>query len=414
MDRGIVGSRSKQIPMACGGSGRPVLEMADIVRGAGQGFIERNRNRLIAAHFKVLRAISHCRTAALGGHRDRCVDCERRVLSYNSCRNRHCPKCQANARNRWLEARRQELLPVRYVHVVFTLPRQLRSLAAQNKRLIYHLLFRASSQTLLEVARNPQHLGAEIGFFSVLHTWSQKLEHHPHVHCIVPAGGLSLDHQQWIHPRYPFFLPVGVLREVFRGKFVAALKRAHARGELQLHGKLQFLAQPKTFAAWLRPLFPRHWVVYAKRPFGGPEHALRYLGAYTHRVAISNRRLISFADGQVSFRWRDSVHKNKKRKMALATDEFLRRFLLHTLPRGFVRIRFFGFLANRHRARKLPLCRQLLGAQPPAATLRTTTAQPLCGWRCPHCGGPMVVTERLTAADIQHQYPHGRIPFDSS
>jgi hypothetical protein len=302
---------------------------------------------------------------------------------------------------------------VRYIHVVFTLPRQLRALALQNKRLIYHLLFRASSQTLLEVARNPQHLGAEIGFFSVLHTWNQKLEAHPHVHCIVPAGGLSPDHQRWIHPRYPFFLPIGVLRKVFRGKFVAALKRAHARGELEFHGQLQFLAQPKTFAAWLRPLFRQNWVVYAKPPFGGPEHAVRYLGAYTHRVAISNHRLISFVNGQVTFRWRDSAHKNKKRKMALATDEFLRRFLLHTLPRGFVRIRFFGFLANRHRARLLPLCRQRLGAQPVAPTLRTI-AQPVCGWRCPHCGGSMVVIERLTAADIQHRYPNGRIPFDSS
>jgi hypothetical protein len=399
--------------MRCGGSGRSVLEMADIIRAAGQGFLERNRSRLITAHFRVLRAILRCRTAALGGHRDRCLDCDRRKLSYNSCRNRHCPKCQANARNRWLAARCQELLPVRYIHVVFTLPRQLRALVAQNKRLLYHLLFRASSQTLLEVARNPQHLGAEIGFFSVLHTWNQKLEAHPHVHCIVPSGGLSLDHQRWIHPRYPFFLPIGVVRKVFRGKFVAALKRAHARGELEFHGQLQFLAHPKTFAAWLRPLFRQKWVVYAKPPFGGPEHALRYLGAYTHRVAISNHRLIEFADGQVTFRWRDSAHKNKKRKMRLATDEFLRRFLLHTLPRGFVRIRFFGFLANRHRARLLPLCRQRLGAQPVAPTLRTT-AQPACGWRCPHCGGPMVVIERLTAADIQHRYPNGRIPFDSS
>jgi len=400
--------------MKCGSSVRPVLEMADIVRAAGQGFLERNRQRLIGAHFRVLRAILRCRTAALGGHRDRCTDCDHRKLSYNSCRNRHCPKCQAGTRDRWLAARCEELLPVRYIHVVFTLPRQLRVLALRNKRLIYHLLFRASSQTLLEVARNPQHLGAEIGFFSVLHTWNQKLEAHPHVHCIVPSGGLSLDHQQWIHPRYPFFLPVGVLQEVFRGKFVAALKRAHARGELQLHGQLQFLAQPKTFAAWLRPLHHKKWVVYAKRPFGGPEQALRYLGAYTHRVAISNHRLISFADGQVSFRWRDSAHKNKKRKIALTADEFLRRFLLHTLPRGFVRIRFFGFLANRHRGHRLPLCRQLLGAQPAAPTASGTSSMPPGGWRCPHCGGPMVVIERLTAADIQQEYAHGRIPFDTS
>ena len=414
MDRGIVGSRRQEIQVTRNGRAQPAVEMADIVRAGGQGFVERSRSWLIGSHFKVLRAIDRCRTAALGGHRDRCLDCDRRALSYNSCRNRHCPKCQANARKRWLAARCQELLPVRYIHVVFTLPRQLGLLAAQNQRLVYHLLFRASAQTLLEVARNPQHLGAQIGFFSVLHTWNQKLEAHPHVHCIVPAGGLSLDHQRWIHPRYPFFLPIGVLREVFRGKFVAALKRAHARGELEFHGKLQFLAQPKTFAAWLRPLFRRHWVVYAKPPFGGPEHALRYLGGYTHRVAISNHRLVSFTDGQVTFRWRDSAHKNKKRKMTLASDEFLRRFLLHTLPRGFVRIRFFGFLASRHRTRLLPLCQQLLAAQPLAPADRDWASPPTATWRCPRCGGPMMVIERLTAAEIQHQYPNGRVPFDSS
>jgi hypothetical protein len=405
---------AKGVPVARDGSNHPALELAEIVRAAGGRWLERSSGGLIWSQAKVLRAIVRCRTAELGGHRDRCLDCDRRAFSYNSCRNRHCPKCQANARTRWLEARSQELLPVRYVHVVFTLPRYLSVLALQNKKLIYHLLFRASAETLLEVARNPQHLGAEIGFFSVLHTWNQKLEHHPHVHCIVPFGGLAADHRQWIHPRYPYFLPIEVLREVFRGKFVAALKRANRRGALELHGKLQCLARPRTFAAWLRPLFRRPWVAYAKPPFGGPDHALRYLGGYTHRIAISNHRLVRFADGQVTFRWRDRAHKNKKRLLTLSVEEFLRRFLLHTLPRGFVRIRFFGFLASRHRGRLLPLCRRLLGAQPPAPEAAATLGQPQALWRCPHCGGPMVVMERLTAADLYRQYPEGRATVDTS
>ena len=400
--------------MSRDGSNRPALEMADIVRAAGRSLLEQSSRCLIWSQVKVLRAIERCRTAALGGHRDRCLDCDRRAFSYNSCRNRHCPKCQANARNRWLEARRQELLPVRYVHVVFTLPRYLSVLTLQNKKLIYHLLFRASAETLVEVARNPQHLGAEIGFFSVLHTWNQKLEIHPHVHCIVPFGGLSPDHQQWIHPRYSYFLPIEVLRKVFRGKFVAALKRAHRRDELELHGKLQCLARPRTFAAWLRPLFLHDWVVYAKPPFGGPDHALRYLGGYTHRIAISNHRLVSFADGQVTFRWRDRAHKNKKRLLTLPVEEFLRRFLLHTLPRGFVRIRFFGFLASRHRRRLLPLCRQLLGAQPVTPAPLPTANPPPAIWRCPRCGGAMVVVERLSAAELHRQYSDGRATVDTS
>ena len=276
-----------------------------------------------------------------------------------TCRNRHCPKCQAGARDRWLAARRQELLPTRYVHVVFTLPRELAPLALQNKKVIYDLLFRASAETLLEVARDPKHLGAQIGFFSVLHTWNQKLELHPHVHCVVPAGGLSADHTHWIKTCYTFFLPVKVLSRVFRGKFVAALKRAFCDGRLRFHGDLTPLAQPKTFSSWLRPLFRKDWVAYSKRPFGGPQHVLRYLGRYTHRVAISNHRLVSFADGKVTFRWRDSAHNNEQKLMTLVLDEFLRRFLLHLLPDGFVRIRNFGFLANRKRATNLPLCFRL-------------------------------------------------------
>src|SRR6516165_4476080 len=271
---------------------RPPLEVADLVRTAGTAFLERNRQWLRWTHIKVLRAIARCRTAALGGHIDACTRCGyRAAISYNSCRNRHCPKCQTGARERWIQARRCELLPTPYVHVVFTLPPQLAVLALQNKKLIYGLLLRASAETLLQVARNPRHLGAEIGFFSVLHTWNQKLGLHPHVHCVIPAGGLSLDHTQWIKSRSRFFLSIKVLRRVFRGKFVAGLKQAFQSGRLSFRGNLAALAQHKTFAAWLRLLFRKDWVVYAKPPFGGPEHVLHYLGRYTHRVAISNHRL---------------------------------------------------------------------------------------------------------------------------
>src|ERR1700731_2641372 len=283
---------------------RPPLEVADLIRTAGAAFIERNRQWLSWKHIKVLRAIARCRTAALGGHLDECTRCGHRAISYNSCRNRHCPKCQTSARELWIAARRRELLPTRYVHVVFTLPREVAPLALQNKKVVYDLLFRASAETLLEVARDPRPLGAEIGFFSVLHTWSQKLQLHPHVHCVVPAGGLDADRARWIKPRYAFFLPVKVLSRVFRGKFVAALRCAFRDGQLSFYGDLRPLAQPKTFAAWLRPLFRKDWVVYAKPPFGGPEYVLGYLGRYTHRVAISNHRLLCFTDQKVTFRWR--------------------------------------------------------------------------------------------------------------
>jgi hypothetical protein len=386
---------------------RPPLEVADLVRAAGTAFIQRNRQWIRWAHIKVLLAIARCRTAALGGHIDECTRCgHRATISYNSCRNRHCPKCQTGARERWLEARRRELLPSPYVHVVFTLPAQLAPLALQNKKVVYDLLLRASAETLLEVARNPRHLGAEIGFFSVLHTWNQKLQIHPHVHCVVAAGGLSLDHTHWI-PSRPRFLPRPVLRRRFRGKFVAGLKSAFQHQQLHLAGDLAPLAQPKIFAAWLRPLFRKNWVVYCKPPFGGPQYVLQYLGRYTHRVAISNHRLISFNDDQVTFRWRDSAHNNQQKVMSLSLDEFLTRFLLHLLPKGFVRIRHFGFLANRRRATLLPLCRQALDALPPpqdeTRTSTTKESRPL--WLCPNCGGPMVAIERLTATQIQLRSP---------
>jgi Putative transposase/Transposase zinc-binding domain len=386
---------------------RPPLEVADLIRSAGKAFIERNRQWLRWTHIKVLLAIVRCRTAALGGHIDECTRCGHRAsISYNSCRNRHCPKCQTGARERWIQARRSELLPTPYVHVVFTAPPQVASLALQNKKFIYDLLLRASAETLLEVARNPGHLGAKIGFFSVLHTWNQKLQLHPHVHCVVPAGGLSLDHTRWIRSRPRFFLPIAVLRRVFRGKFVAGLKSAFQNGQLHLSGDLALLAQPKAFASWLRPLFRKDWIVYAKPPFGGPEYVLQYLGRYTHRVAISNHRLVSFTNGQVTFRWRDSAHNNEQKLMTLSLDEFLRRFLLHLLPKGFVRIRHFGFLANRQRPTLLPLCFTALGSLP-AQTQSEASADHPSGDRqlCPYCGAPMVVVERLTAAQIQLRSP---------
>ena len=386
---------------------RPPLEVADLIRAAGEAFIERSRQWIRWKHVKVLRAIARCRTAALGGHLDECTRCGHRAISFNSCRDRHCPKCQIAARERWIAARKRELLPTRYAHVVFTLPRRLAPLVLQNKKLLYDLLFRTSAETLLEVARNALRLGAEIGFFSVLHTWNQKLELHPHLHCVVPAGGLSLDHTHWVRSRKNYFLPKQVLREVFRGKFVDALEQAFRDGLLHLHGDLALLAQPKIFAAWRRPLFRQDGVVYLKRPFGGPEYVLQYLGRYTHRVAISNHRLVSFANGQVTFRWRDSAHNNEQKLMPLSLDEFLRRFLLHILPQGFVRIRNFGFLANRRRATLLPLCFHLLGSaqQPQAEQDVSSTKDSSDPWHCPKCGGPMKVVERLTAAEIQLRSP---------
>jgi len=394
---------------------RPTLEVADIIRAAGDGFIEHHQAHLSWQHVKVLRAIQRCRTAALGGHLDQCSRCGHRAISFFSCRNRHCPKCQTNARNKWLAARSQELLPVSYSHVVFTLPHELSALALQNKRAIYNLLLQTSAATLLEIAADPQHLGAQIGFLSVLHTWGQNLQAHPHVHCVIPSGGLSPDRSRWIHPKYHFFLPVKVLSRVFRGKFVAGLKRLVRQKKLGFHGNLQPLSQPTWFHAFLRQLFRQDWVVYAKPPFGGPKYVLQYLARYTHRVAISNHRLVSLEAGNVTFRWKDYAHGNKKRKMTLPADEFLRRFLLHVLPRGFVRIRHFGFLAGRHRHPSLAVCRQLLAEVPlsrsptPAATAVSTTT-----WHCPCCGGPMTTVEKLTAQQIRLRWAELKDLIDSS
>jgi hypothetical protein len=386
---------------------RPPLEVADIVRSAEESFLEKSRHWITWQHRKVLLAILRCRTAVLGGHRDRCSNCGHVAISYNSCGNRHCPKCQGNARLRWLQAREGELLPTRYVHAVFTLPRELAPLVLQNKKVIFNLLFHSSAETLLEVARDPRHLGAEIGFFSVLHSWDQRLLFHPHVHCVLAAGGLAPDHASWISSSRSFFLPIKVLSRVFRGKFVAGLKTAYHAGTLQFHGSLLHLAEPRAFAMWLRTLFRHDWVVYAKPPFGGPEHALRYLGAYTHRVAISNHRLVALENGNVTFRWRDSAHRNKKKLMTLPVHEFLRRFLLHLLPRGFVRIRNFGFLANRRRASLLPICFELLrrSTEKAASAAPPSADHPGSCWRCPICGGTMRTVERISAKQLLLRSP---------
>jgi hypothetical protein len=381
---------------------RPPLEVADIIRAAGKNFIEKNRSWLTKLHLKVLSAIERCRTAALGGHRDRCTRCGLiTAISYNSCRNRHCPKCLNNARKKWLSARQKELLAVPYVHLVFTIPHALSSLALQNKKLIYTLLFRAGAATLLEIAADPKHLGAEIGFFSILHTWGQNLVHHPHIHCVIPSGGLSPDNKTWISPKYRFFLPCGVLSRVFRGKFIAGLKQAYNDGTLCLAGEIQLLADKKAFQSFLRAFHQHQWVVYAKKPFGSVNHVLNYLARYTHRVAISNHRLVALSDGKVTFRWKDYAHGNRQKLMTLSVDEFLRRFLLHTLPRGFVRIRFFGYMANRRRAALLPVCRKLIGTNSVSEPISISTQSdehPL--WLCPHCGGHMKVIQRLTAEQI--------------
>jgi hypothetical protein len=384
---------------------RPPFEVADIIRAAAGSFFEKHRSWVNGLHRKVLSAILHCRTSTLGGHRDRCSRCGHQAISYNSCRNRHCPKCQSNARNKWLAARQEELLNVPYVHVVFTLPHQLAPLVFHNKKLLYGLLFRASSGTLLEVAADPRHLGAEIGLLSVLHTWGQNLLHHPHVHCVIPSGGLSPDHQRWIHSRNHFFLPVRVLSRVFRGKFLAGLKRMHRNGELCLVGPLKALTEEKPFRQFLRTLHRQDWVVYAKAPFGGPRHVLHYLARYTHRVAISNHRIVNFANGKVTFRWKDYTAKGKQRLMTLTAEEFLRRFLIHTLPRGFVRIRFSGFLANRRRAESLAVCRRLLEHSSNIEIRAPATAPANDGEirPCPLCGGPMILVERLTALDLARE-----------
>src|SRR6266700_1554781 len=323
---------------------RPALEVADIFRQHGPAF--RTTHALSPEQRRVMRAIEACRTSVLGGHLDQCDACGFQRVSYNSCRNRHCPKCQSLAKARWLEARLADLLPVPYFHVVFTLPEQLASVALQNKRVVYNILFSAVAETLRTLAADPKHLGAEIGFLAVLHTWGQTLVHHPHLHCVVPGGGLALDGSHWRSCHKGFFLSVNVLARLFRRLFLQALARAHEKGKLTFHGTSACLAEPLAFNRLLKSLRAREWWVYAKRPFGGPEQVLAYLGRYTHRVAIANSRLLSLADSKVRFTWKDYRAGGKTKAMTLDADEFIRRFLLHTLPDSLHRIRHYGFLAN--------------------------------------------------------------------
>ena len=381
---------------------RPPFEVADIVRRHGDRFLETHRAWLTSQHRRVLRALVQCRTAALGGHRDRCDQCAQPAFSYNSCRDRHCPKCLTAARNHWVAAREQELLPVGYVHVVFTMPEVLARLALVNKRVVYDLLFRAAAATLLAVAANPKRLGAAIGGLMVLHTWGQRLQHHPHIHCVVPAGGLSSDGARWVHARPTFFLPIKVLRQVFRGKLVAGLREAfRARAAARFRAPCSRSPPAAAFRAFLRSLYRQAWVVYAKPPFGSPAHVLHYLARYTHRVAISNHRLVAVTDDTVSFRWKDYRHGSQIRTLTLDADEFLRRFLLHVLPKRFVRIRYFGFLAPRCRTHELAQCRQALAVAPsPPAEPLAVASPPTRTWPCPRCGAPMRVVERLTARQL--------------
>jgi hypothetical protein len=382
---------------------RPALELADIFRQHGAAY--RAQQALTRQALRVMRAIEICRTAVLGGHVEKCGQCGFKRISYNSCRNRHCPKCQNPERQQWLRQRQAELLPVQYFHVVFTLPEQIAALALQNKALVYGLLFRMVAATLTSIARDPRHLGAEIGFFAVLHTWGQNLLHHPHLHCVVPGGGLSPDGRRWIACRPGFFLPVRVLSRLFRRLFLAALTTAFDQRQLQFHGTLCHLQDRAAFTAYLQPLHHTEWVVYAKPPFGGPQQVLEYLGRYTHRVAISNERLRALDDTGVSFQWKDYRQPAKPKLMRLDVIEFIRRFLLHVLPPGFQRIRHFGWLANRNRKAKLALCRALIntpvtellpspqGCQQLRQVLDSITSHP-----CPQCGkGQMVRIQTLSA-----------------
>jgi len=333
-------------------------EVADVIREHGAAFLERHRPS--REQRRVLTDLVQCRTAVLGGHAKKCDQCGHIVCVYNSCRNRHCPKCQGAARAAWLAARQQELLDVEYFHVVFTLPHELAPLALQNRRTVYALLFRAASETLLTLARDPKQLGARIGCLAVLHTWGQNLLAHPHLHCVIPGGGMSLDGERWVSCRDGFFLPVRLLSRLFRGKFLAMLLLAYEQQQLEFHGHLTELQHPKAWEGWLEPLRNKEWLVYAKPPFGGPRQVLKYLARYTHRVAISNRRILSFDNDRVTFTWKDYASGNRRRIMTLDAHEFLRRFLLHVLPSGFTRIRYFGFLANRNRADNVLQARRLI------------------------------------------------------
>jgi len=381
---------------------RPRLEVADVFRRYGAAYRQQHAGSLSRGQLRVMSAIERCRTAALGGHLEQCNQCQFQRIAYNSCRNRHCPKCQSLARAQWIEDRQAELLDTQYFHVVFTVPEEIAAIAYQNKELVYDILFRATSETLRTIAADPKHLGAEIGFFAVLHSWGQNLLFHPHLHCVVSGGGLSPNGKRWIPCRPGFFLPVRVLSRLFRRLFLESLEKAFDDGQLQFFSSLQELQNRLVFLRYLARLRKSKWVVYAKAPFAGPQQVLDYVGRYTHRVAISNNRLLAIEDGQVQFRYKDYRDGSQQKTMPLSGNEFIRRFLLHVLPDGFQRIRYYGFLGNRHRKEKLQHCRQLLAMVP----LEDTPAEPtgedyrdryqaLTGaslWECPVCHrGRMIV-----------------------
>jgi len=392
---------------------RPALEVAEVIREHGAAFLARYGKVATAGQRKALRDLAACRTAALGGHVERCLDCGHERIAYNSCRNRHCPKCQALARARWLEREAELLLPVAYHHVVFTLPAEVAELALANPAVLYGVLFQTAAATLRDVAANPRRLGAQLGILLVLHTWGQNLHHHPHVHGVVTGGGLSCDERgrvdkvpRWRSCRPGFFLPVRVLSRVFRGKFLERLRLAFDQGKLRFPGCLSALAEAEAFRSWLRPLYAKDWVVYAKRPFGGPAQVLKYLARYTHRVAISNQRLLALEDGRVTFRYKDYADAQRSKTLTLSAEEFLRRFVQHVLPTGFVKIRHYGLLANGQRADKLQLSRRLLLPQTvPTAPAEDSAAgiAPACVPTCPRCGGCRLLT-------IDWPAGHGPLP----
>jgi ribosomal protein L37AE/L43A len=401
---------------------RPRLEVAEVIRSCRDAFLQRYGASLTPEQRRALDDLAACRTAALGGHVLECPECGHQEVSYNSCGNRHCPKCQATAAARWLEAQAADLLDTPYFHVVFTLPGALGPMALSNPRVIYGLLMRAAAQTLLEVATNPKHLGAEVGVLAVLHTWGQNLTLHPHVHCVVTGGGLSPDGSRWVAGRDDFFLPVRVLSRVFRGKFLSGLRAAFQKGKLRFRGRLKALARPERFQHLLDETARTEWVVYAKPPTKGPATVLKYLARYTHKAAISNGRLVSFTDNQVTSRWKDYAHGGRLGTMTLEAVEFVRRFLMHVLPSGFVRVRHYGLLANRHRQEKLAQCRELLGMavspQGDPAPIDPDPVMPLVPEAtvtptrvCPRCGaGRMVVVAEFPPMPTAKGVAMGREP----
>ena len=389
---------------------RPALEVADIFRDFGPAWRQANAGHVSLGQLKVMSAIEHCRTAALGGHVARCEDCAYTTIAYNSCRNRHCPKCQGAAAKRWLAERQAELLPVPYFHVVFTLPTAIADLAYQNKAVVYDLLFKAASETVLTIAADPKHLGARIGITAVLHTWGSTMMHHPHVHMIVPGGGISLNGSRWVTCQPRFFLPVPVFSKLFRGLMLAKLLAAHKAGQLQFFNQYAHLAERKAFARYLAPLRRRKWYVYSKRPFGGPEAVLTYLARYTHRVAISNRRLIAFDQNGVTFSYKDYRADGRVRykRMTLTTSEFIRRFLIHVLPKGFHRIRHYGLLAKSSCADNLARARELLAVPQPQGKPDDDDGpnEPLTtSHSCPCCGGRMMIIEVFERGCQPHYQP---------